>query len=267
MTNNDNTMTVETAVEKLEKWLDLQAETNTVMADEMIRKITEEGKNSQAFLLKNDLDKLIEVYKNHHDKLSNLIVEAEELKEKQTKKIGKIKSIKAVFSLAASVISLIALIFSFVAVGGSIAQGSNLGEADKVYHGWLDSSDAKVVVEQLGDEYFSQYKTGEISYDDYIDKMNSISKRENLEKFVSLPSAQPYIDAAEKAEKTAQVGRIGALSGATISLSAMLARLGVVINQTKKQKEREETIDKLEYFSDKKYAAKRSLDRFQEIEK
>ncbi|MBO5394821.1 MAG: hypothetical protein J6A28_02830 [Clostridia bacterium] len=232
---NEDEMTIEVAAEKFEKLLDVRAEIIDVLSSEG-RKIAAEGLQAESFLIDNAPEKLVEVYKSHKEKLDDMVGRQCDEQEVQTKKRGILKSVKEAFAFAAGALSIVGVLFTVVALVGSAIRADNLHDADKVYRGWLDSDDGKVLVEQLSDDYLAKYKTGEISYEKYIDNMNNVGTRENLEKYVSLPSAEPFLESASEAEDAAKVGRVCAIAALSVSVAGLITKLGIGVAEDKKCK-------------------------------
>ena len=133
---------------------------------------------AKEFLEKVAPDTLAEIYKNQQKKLDELIKQSEAEIKQQANKCGIVKKIKDSFALAGGIFAIMGALFTFVVFGGSIAEMKNNQDADKIYQGWLDSEDAIVLVEQLSNEYLEQYKVGEITYEQYREKMNGIGNTE-----------------------------------------------------------------------------------------
>lgn len=218
--------------------------------------VINEGIEAEEFLEKVAPDTLAEIYKNQREKLDLLIRQSGDDFKKQNEKIGIIKKVKESFALAGGIFAIIGALFTFVVFGGKIAEGMNKQDADKIYQGWLDSKDAIVLVEQLSNEYLEQYKTGEITYEQYREKMNGIGNTEALHQNVKLPAAEKYLSAAKDCQNVAKVGGVGALSAAALSVTAEAAR-GVAYMVEKGKKKKRNMAEK---YNDSLWVKKRKID-------
>lgn len=218
--------------------------------------VINEGIEAEEFLEKVAPDTLAEIYKNQQKKLDELIKQSEAEIKQQANKCGIVKKIKDSFALAGGIFAIIGALFTFVVFGGSIAETANNQDADKIYQGWLDSEDAIVLVEKLSNDYLEQYKTGEITYEQYREKMNGIGNTEALRQYVKLPAAEKYFSAANEARTAAKVGGVGALSAVALSATAEAARGVAYMVEKGKKKKKNMAVD----YQDSLYDAKNDID-------
>lgn len=223
--------------------------------------VINEGIEAEEFLEKVAPDTLAEIYKNQQKKLDELIKQSEAEIKQQTNKCGIVKKIKESFALAGGIFAIIGVLFTFVVFGGSIAETANNQEAGKIYQGWLDSEDAIVLVEQLSNEYLEQYKVGEITYEQYREKMNGIGNTEALHQHVQLPAAEKYLSAAKEARTVEKVSGVGALSAAALSVTAEAARGVAYMVEKGKKKKRSKAYDYTDRLWDAKDAVDLSLEQ------
>lgn len=229
---------IKEAILKVEKKFEVEAMNidDKNLSDEM-KMVIYHGAEAQEFLEEVAPDVLAEIYKGQQKKLDELIEQSKEDWKQQNRKVGIVKKIKESFALAGGIFAIIGVLFTFVVLGGSVAEGNNLQDAGDVYKGWLDSKDAIVLVEKLSNEYLEQYKTGEISYEEYREKMQSIGSMENLQKYVKLPAAEKYISAAQDCRNALNVGGVGALSAVAVSATSEAARgVAYMVEKSKKKK-------------------------------
>lgn len=199
--------------------------------------VINEGIKAEEFLEKVAPDTLAEIYKNQQKKLDELIKQSEAEVKQQANKCGIVKKIKDSFALAGGIFAIIGVLFTFVVFGGKTTEGMNKQDADKIYQGWLDSKDAIVLVEKLSNDYLEQYKVGEITYEQYREKMNGIGNTEALHQYAKLPAAEKYLSAAKDCQNVAKVGGVGALSAAAVSVTAEAARgVAYMVEKGKKKK-------------------------------